>query len=1188
MSAIFILIPVLFEAEAANYLGSVTAGFKATVGSGQVIIWDNTTCKQITNSSAKDYFIPTKTQTEWNNFVAHLPANVTVASCVSPCSSGYYGDGVTCTIAPLGSYANGLVATQCAAGRYGSTTGNTTNQCNGACQAGYYCPLGTWYQNSNICPAGTWSDTGAASCTNCGVNTYNPTAGGTSISSCQACPYGQTSGTGASFCTAASCTGGTTSGYTYGSINWGSSQSGITKSVTNGTCSATATCTAGSIGIGSEFISACTNGYFDKNASCADGCESRCGDGICNNGETTGTCAADCGCVPGATQTMYCASTSACGVYAYSSELQTCQANFLFSPSTCSLPSQPVIATNTGYAAQTSSCGTYGYTSGLRNCLASGSFDTATYPLNSAPALTADRTKWLAATVACGSTCTSQNQVCGASGWSGTYTNASCSVDTCQCIGGTTSGYTYLAINYGSSQPGLTKNVTPSPSTCTATASCNAGTVTIGSESASCKSGYWNANGNCSDGCESQCGDLVCNNGETQATCPGDCGCTPGTKRTQYASGSNGCGTYCLSEEQTCQANYAFNGTYTLSSCTASQRTAYSPTTSSCGTYSYSSEGQTCGSGGWSGTYSLTSPPLTSTRTAYSALTSSCGTYSYSSEGQTCGSGGWSGTYTLGSAPSADTRTAYSALTSGCGTYGSNSEGQTCGSGGWSGTYTLTSPPAVASRTAYSALTSGCGTYGSNSQGQTCGAGGWSGTYTLTSAPAASTRTAYSALTNGCGTYGYNSEGQTCGAGGWSGTYTLGSAPSADTRTAYSALTSGCGTYGSNSQGQTCGSGGWSGTYTLGSAPAASTRTAYSALTSGCGTYGSNSEGQTCGAGGWSGTYTLGSAPAASTRTAYSALTNGCGTYGSNSEGQTCGAGGWSGTYTLGSAPAASTRTGYTSSSVACGGSCTTQGQTCGAGGWSGTGIGSCSVDPCACTSWTYSGWGSCSGGSKSRTVATALPPGCSGGSPDLTAACPCESWTYSGWSSCNASGQQTRTITSSSPAGCSGGSPDSLTDSTNCCVYAFQCGTDHSSNSPVCAGSYPAKVLDSYVRYSCDYNSCVTNFDQITLDTCSMPGQCQTGGGCSNATCLPVTSTGAGVACGSFQHYVCDGYGGCSAPTYPITGGSGACSGRCSKGCAGAAAICYESGIVSHSITCSASSYPCNLAGISCTCYSY
>ena len=92
---------------------------------------------------------------------------------------------------------------------------------------------------------------------------------------------------------------------------------------------------------------------------------------------------------------------------------------------------------------------------------------------------------------------------------------------------------------------------------------------------------------------------------------------------------------------------------------------------------------------------------------------------------------------------------------------------------------------------------------------------------------------------------------------------------------------------------------------------------------------------------------------------------------------------------------------------------------------------------PVTCTSFTYNAWTPAvcpASGQQTRTVATASPSGCTGGSPVLGRTCTppppppvtCTSFTYSTWTPavCPASGQQTRTVVSSAPAGCTGGTP--------------------------------------------------------------------------------------------------------------------------------------------------------------------
>ncbi|MBA4373755.1 MAG: hypothetical protein C0402_12960 [Thermodesulfovibrio sp.] len=85
-----------------------------------------------------------------------------------------------------------------------------------------------------------------------------------------------------------------------------------------------------------------------------------------------------------------------------------------------------------------------------------------------------------------------------------------------------------------------------------------------------------------------------------------------------------------------------------------------------------------------------------------------------------------------------------------------------------------------------------------------------------------------------------------------------------------------------------------------------------------------------------------------------------------------------------------------------------------------------------ACTSFTYSAWNACqSNNTQTRTVASSMPAGCTGGSPLLTQICnyvppvnACTSFTYSAWGACQSNSTQTRTVASSSPTGCTGGNP--------------------------------------------------------------------------------------------------------------------------------------------------------------------
>ncbi|MBI5069249.1 MAG: hypothetical protein HZB56_13520 [Deltaproteobacteria bacterium] len=72
-----------------------------------------------------------------------------------------------------------------------------------------------------------------------------------------------------------------------------------------------------------------------------------------------------------------------------------------------------------------------------------------------------------------------------------------------------------------------------------------------------------------------------------------------------------------------------------------------------------------------------------------------------------------------------------------------------------------------------------------------------------------------------------------------------------------------------------------------------------------------------------------------------------------------------------------------------------------------------------SCTAFTYSDFGACQAdGTQTRTVLTATPAGCTGGSPVLTQTCTyvppastCTAFTYSDFGACQADGTQTRTV---------------------------------------------------------------------------------------------------------------------------------------------------------------------------------
>lgn len=132
---------------------------------------------------------------------------------------------------------------------------------------------------------------------------------------------------------------------------------------------------------------------------------------------------------------------------------------------------------------------------------------------------------------------------------------------------------------------------------------------------------------------------------------------------------------------------------------------------------------------------------------------------------------------------------------------------------------------------------------------------------------------------------------------------------------------------------------------------------------------------------------------------------------------------------------------------------------------------------PATCSSFTYSGFGPCQpDNTQTRTVVSALPEGCTGGNPVLSQAClyvapvaTCTSFTYSAFGPCQPNGTQTRAVTSSLPAGCAGGTP----------VLSQTC-------------TYVAPTCTSFT-YS-DFGACQPNNMQMRTVTSSSPAGC-TGG---------------------------------------------------------------------------------------------
>lgn len=86
------------------------------------------------------------------------------------------------------------------------------------------------------------------------------------------------------------------------------------------------------------------------------------------------------------------------------------------------------------------------------------------------------------------------------------------------------------------------------------------------------------------------------------------------------------------------------------------------------------------------------------------------------------------------------------------------------------------------------------------------------------------------------------------------------------------------------------------------------------------------------------------------------------------------------------------------------------------------------------CTSYNYSPWSACSGGIQTRTIISTNPASCVPGvSPVLSQSCPCTSFTYTSYSLCSdMTRTRTRSVISSSPSGCTGGDPITIDSCTN------------------------------------------------------------------------------------------------------------------------------------------------------------
>lgn len=75
-----VIISVIFGLLALSV--DAAQSYRVNAGQSNVQINEHGVCKKVTNTGAKDVFIPTNTSAEWSGFLAHLPSSVTVGSCV--------------------------------------------------------------------------------------------------------------------------------------------------------------------------------------------------------------------------------------------------------------------------------------------------------------------------------------------------------------------------------------------------------------------------------------------------------------------------------------------------------------------------------------------------------------------------------------------------------------------------------------------------------------------------------------------------------------------------------------------------------------------------------------------------------------------------------------------------------------------------------------------------------------------------------------------------------------------------------------------------------------------------------------------------------------------------------------------------------------------------------------------------
>lgn len=117
-------------------------------------------------------------------------------TCYTACPAGQYWNGSSCVVCPFGYYCNAGSTTPiiCPGGYYCQEGSSSPLVCN----AGFYCPQGSG--SGILCPVGNYCEAGSSVPSVCPANTFNPTQGAASSSSCQNCPSNTSSPPGAASC----------------------------------------------------------------------------------------------------------------------------------------------------------------------------------------------------------------------------------------------------------------------------------------------------------------------------------------------------------------------------------------------------------------------------------------------------------------------------------------------------------------------------------------------------------------------------------------------------------------------------------------------------------------------------------------------------------------------------------------------------------------------------------------------------------------------------------------------------------------------------------------------------------------------------------------------------------------------------------------------------------------------------